>query len=34
MEKVCKAADFPKASMKGFTIKDKQILVANVDGVF
>ncbi len=34
MEKVCKATDIPKASMKGFTIKDKQILVANVDGVF
>jgi len=34
MEKVCKAFDVPKAAMKGFTVKGRQILVANVDGNF
>ena len=34
MEKVCKTADIPKGVMKGFTVKDRQILVANIDGTF
>lgn len=34
MEKLCKASDVPKGSMKGFTAKGRQILVANVDGNF
>ena len=34
MEKVCEIIDVPKGTMKGFTVKDKQILVANVDGDF
>lgn len=34
MEKICKVADIPKGSMKGLIVKDKQILVANVDGIF
>jgi 3-phenylpropionate/trans-cinnamate dioxygenase ferredoxin subunit len=34
MEKVCKASDVPKAAMKGFTVKGRQILIANVDGNF
>ena len=34
MEKVCKTADVPKGAMKGYTVKDRQILVANVDGGF
>jgi 3-phenylpropionate/trans-cinnamate dioxygenase ferredoxin subunit len=34
MEKVCKASDVPKAAMKGFTVKGRQILVANVEGNF
>src|SRR5512136_1521861 len=34
MEKVCKVSDVLKASMKGFTVKGRQILVANVDGSF
>jgi 3-phenylpropionate/trans-cinnamate dioxygenase ferredoxin subunit len=34
MEQVCKASDVPKAAMKGFTVKGRQILVANVDGNF
>lgn len=29
-EKICKVSDIPVNSMKGFTIGDKQILVANV----
>jgi nitrite reductase/ring-hydroxylating ferredoxin subunit len=32
MEKVCDISDIPKGTMKGFTVKDKQILLANVDG--
>ena len=32
MEKVCRITDIPKAAMKGFTVKDKQILLANVNG--
>ena len=34
MEKVCKPSHIAKATMKSFTIKDKQILVANSDGTF
>ena len=34
MEKVCMTSDVPKAAMRGFTVKDRQILVANVDGSF
>jgi 3-phenylpropionate/trans-cinnamate dioxygenase ferredoxin subunit len=34
MEKVCEIADISKGTMKGFTVKDKQVLVANVDGDF
>ena len=34
MEKVCEISDIPKGTMKGFTVKDKQILIANVDGNF
>ena len=34
MKKVCKTSDVTKATMKGFTIKGKQILMANVDGKF
>jgi nitrite reductase/ring-hydroxylating ferredoxin subunit len=34
MEKVCKQSDVPKAMMKGFTVKDRQILVVNIDGNF
>jgi len=34
VEKVCSTTDIPKATMKGFTVKDRQILVANVDGTF
>jgi nitrite reductase/ring-hydroxylating ferredoxin subunit len=34
MEKVCEISDIPKGTMKGFTVKDKQILLANVDGNF
>ena len=34
MEKVCKTSDVAKSAMKGFIIKEKQILVANLDGQF
>jgi nitrite reductase/ring-hydroxylating ferredoxin subunit len=34
VEKICKTDDVPKGGMKGFTVKDRQILVANVDGTF
>jgi len=34
MKKVCKTSDVTKATMKGFTIRGKQILMANVDGKF
>jgi len=34
MEKVCEVSDVAKGTMKGFTVKDKQILLANVDGNF
>jgi 3-phenylpropionate/trans-cinnamate dioxygenase ferredoxin component len=34
MEKVCKTLDIAKTTMKGFTVKEKQILVANIDGTF
>lgn len=34
MEKVCKTSDVAKAAMKGFIVKEKQILVANIDGQF
>ena len=34
MEKICKTTDVQASSMKGFTVKDRQILVANVNGTF
>jgi 3-phenylpropionate/trans-cinnamate dioxygenase ferredoxin subunit len=34
MKKVCKASDVKKNSMKGFTVKDRQILIANVSGKY
>jgi nitrite reductase/ring-hydroxylating ferredoxin subunit len=34
MEKVCKTTDVAKAAMKGFIVKEKQILMANIDGQF
>jgi 3-phenylpropionate/trans-cinnamate dioxygenase ferredoxin subunit len=34
MEKVCKVSDVPKATMKGFAVNGRQILVANIDGNF
>jgi len=34
MEKVCKTQDVLKATMKGFTVKGKQVLVANVNGKY
>ena len=34
MEKLCKVSDVPKAAMKGFAVKGRQILVANIDGNF
>ena len=34
MEKVCKESEVSKGTMKGFTVKGKQILIANVGGVF
>jgi len=34
MEKVCKTTDVAMAAMKGFIVKEKQILVANIDGQF
>jgi hypothetical protein len=34
MEKVCNTSDVIKATVKGFIMKGKQILVANVDGHF
>ena len=34
MEKICEISDVPKGTMKGFTVKNKQILIANVDGNF
>ena len=34
MEKVCEISDIPKGTVKGFTVKDTQILIANVDGNF
>jgi nitrite reductase/ring-hydroxylating ferredoxin subunit len=34
MEKVCKTSDVPNATMKGFTLNGRQILIANVDGIF
>ena len=34
VEKVCKTVDIPRATMKGFTVKGRQILVADVDGYF
>jgi nitrite reductase/ring-hydroxylating ferredoxin subunit len=32
MEKSGKVSDVPKAAMKGFTVKGRRVLVANVDG--
>jgi len=34
MEKICNVSDIPEGIMKGFTIKGRQILLANVDGKF
>jgi nitrite reductase/ring-hydroxylating ferredoxin subunit len=34
VEKVCKTSEIPEGGMKGFTVKDRQVLVANVDGTF
>jgi len=34
MEEVCNVSDVPEGSMRGFTIKNGYILVANVDGNF
>jgi 3-phenylpropionate/trans-cinnamate dioxygenase ferredoxin subunit len=34
MEPVCQAAEIPVGSMKGFTVKGREILVANVAGAF
>ncbi len=34
MEKVCNVSDISKSSMKGFPVKDKYVLIANVDGSF
>ena len=34
MEKVCKVSNVVKDTMKGFTVKGKQILVANIEGKF
>jgi nitrite reductase/ring-hydroxylating ferredoxin subunit len=34
MEKVCQAAEIPAGSMKGFTVRGRKILLANVDGSF
>jgi 3-phenylpropionate/trans-cinnamate dioxygenase ferredoxin subunit len=34
MEKICSTADVPAGTMKGFTLKGKQILVANTGGSF
>jgi nitrite reductase/ring-hydroxylating ferredoxin subunit len=34
VEKVCKVSNVVKDTMKGFTVKGKQILVANIEGKF
>jgi len=34
LEKICRTMDIPNATMKGFTVKDRQVLVANIDGIF
>ena len=34
MEKICDTADIPQGSMRGFTVKDRKILVANVAGSY
>lgn len=34
MEKVCNVSDVPMGTMKGFTVKQAYILLANVDGNF
>jgi len=34
LEEVCEISDVSKGTMKGFTVKNKQILIANVDGNF
>ncbi|MGA2677107.1 MAG: Rieske (2Fe-2S) protein [Methanobacterium sp.] len=34
MEKACNISDIPSGTMKGFTVNDNYILVANVDGNF
>jgi len=33
-EKVCKVSEVPQNSMKGFKVKDKDILVSNLNGEF
>ncbi len=34
MEKVCRTADVDRGALKGFIVKEQQILVANIDGQF
>ena len=34
MEKVCNVLDISKSSMKGFPVKDKYVLIANIEGNF
>jgi len=34
MEKVCNISDIPQGTMKGFTVNDKYILIASVNGNF
>ena len=34
MEQVCSVADVPVGTMRGFTVKDRKILLANVAGSF
>jgi nitrite reductase/ring-hydroxylating ferredoxin subunit len=34
MEKVCKVSDIAEGAMKGFTVKNQKILLANIGGKF
>lgn len=34
MEKVCDISDISRSSMKGFPVKDKYVLIANIKGNF
>jgi 3-phenylpropionate/trans-cinnamate dioxygenase ferredoxin component len=34
MEQVCSAADVPQGTMRGFTVKGRKILLANVGGTY